>query len=105
MTPDQCFDEMAVALGLPKDTGYIDILAVVKKVQEEKILQNTTDNIVILSEILIARKSLQESVASEEKITQIQESQFSEEKTGLNTPDNSHISKEILIVKKFHRNN
>ena len=35
MTPDQCFDEMAVALGLPKDTGYIDILAVVKKLKEE----------------------------------------------------------------------
>ena len=42
MTPDQCFDEMAVALGLPKDTGYIDILAVVKKVQEEnKKLKDT----------------------------------------------------------------
>ena len=35
MTPDQCFDEMAVALGLPKDTGYIDILAMVKKLQKE----------------------------------------------------------------------
>jgi len=31
MTPDQCFDEMAVVLGLPKDTGYTDILAGVKK--------------------------------------------------------------------------
>ena len=30
MTPDQCFDEMAVALGVPKDTGYIDILAGVR---------------------------------------------------------------------------
>ncbi len=35
MTPDQCFDEMAVALGLPKDTGYIDILARVKQLAEE----------------------------------------------------------------------
>lgn len=35
MTPDQCFDEMAVALGLPKDTGYIDILAMVKKLNED----------------------------------------------------------------------
>ena len=35
MTPDQCFDEMAVVLGLPKDTGYTDILAVVKKLKEQ----------------------------------------------------------------------
>jgi len=35
MTPDQCFDEMAVALGLPKDTGYLDILAKVKKLKED----------------------------------------------------------------------
>ena len=35
MTPDQCFDEMAVVLGLPKDTGYTDILAVVKKLKED----------------------------------------------------------------------
>ena len=31
MTPDQCFDEMALALGLPEDTGYIVILESVKK--------------------------------------------------------------------------
>jgi hypothetical protein len=30
MTPDQCFDEMAVALGVPKDTGYTDLLELVK---------------------------------------------------------------------------
>ena len=35
MTPDQCFDEMAVALGLPKDTGYIDLLDLVKKLKKE----------------------------------------------------------------------
>ena len=35
MTPDQCFDEMAVALGVPKDTGYIDLLAMVKELKEE----------------------------------------------------------------------
>ncbi len=35
MTPDQCFDEMAVALGVRKDTGYIDILAMVKKLKKE----------------------------------------------------------------------
>ena len=31
MTPDLCFDEMALALGLPEDTGYIVILESVKK--------------------------------------------------------------------------
>jgi hypothetical protein len=35
MTTDQCFDEMAVALGVPKDTGYIDLLAMVKKLKKE----------------------------------------------------------------------
>ena len=35
MTPDQCFDEMAVALGVPKDTGYIDLLAMVKELKKE----------------------------------------------------------------------
>ena len=35
MSPDQCFNEMSVALGLPKDTGYIDILAKVKDLQEK----------------------------------------------------------------------
>ncbi len=35
MTTDQCFDEMAVALGVPKDTGYIDLLAMVKELKEE----------------------------------------------------------------------
>ena len=43
MTPDQCFDEMAVALGLPKDTGYIDILARVKELK--KMLEDLPDNI------------------------------------------------------------
>ena len=37
MTPDQCFDEMAVALGVPKDTGYIDLLELVKKLKEDKM--------------------------------------------------------------------
>ena len=41
MTPDQCFDEMAVALGLPKDTGYIDILAEVKMKNDQlKIMED-----------------------------------------------------------------
>lgn len=35
MTPDQCFDEMAVALGVPTDTGYIKLLDLVKKLKEE----------------------------------------------------------------------
>ena len=37
MTPDQCFDEMAVALGVaePKDTGYTELLDLVKKLKEE----------------------------------------------------------------------
>jgi len=35
MTPDQCFDEMAVALGVPKDTGYTDLLELVKKLKEK----------------------------------------------------------------------
>ena len=35
MTPDQCFDEMAVVLGLPTDTGYIAILDMMKKLKEE----------------------------------------------------------------------
>jgi FtsZ-binding cell division protein ZapB len=35
MTPDQCFNEMAVALGVPKDTGYIDLLDLVKKLKKE----------------------------------------------------------------------
>ena len=34
MTPDQCFDEMAVTLGVPKDTGYTDLLELVKKLKE-----------------------------------------------------------------------
>ncbi len=37
MSPDQCFNEMSVALGLPKDTGYIDILAKVKQLKEKSI--------------------------------------------------------------------
>jgi hypothetical protein len=37
MTPDQCFDEMAVALGVPKDTGYIDLLDLVKGLVEDKM--------------------------------------------------------------------
>lgn len=37
MTPDQCFDEMAVALGVPKDTGYIDLLAMVKELKKDKM--------------------------------------------------------------------
>ena len=35
MTPDQCFDEMAVVLGLPTDTGYIAILDTMKKLKAE----------------------------------------------------------------------
>jgi FtsZ-binding cell division protein ZapB len=37
MTPDQCFDEMAVALGVaePKDTGYTELLDLVKKLKKE----------------------------------------------------------------------
>ena len=37
MTPDQCFDEMAVALGVaePKDTGYTELLDLVKGLKEE----------------------------------------------------------------------
>ncbi len=35
MTPDQCFDEMAVALGVPKDTGYIDLLELVKELKQQ----------------------------------------------------------------------
>jgi hypothetical protein len=31
MSPDQCFDEMAVALGLPKGTGYLELLDKVKE--------------------------------------------------------------------------
>ena len=37
MTPDQCFDEMAVALGVPKDTGYTDLLELVKELKEDKM--------------------------------------------------------------------
>jgi len=37
MTPDQCFDEMAVALGVPKDTGYTDLLELVKGLVEDKM--------------------------------------------------------------------
>ena len=47
MTPDQCFDEMAVALGLPKDTGYIDILAKVKSLQSQ--LEQNEDNLASLN--------------------------------------------------------
>ena len=38
MSPDQCFNEMSVALGLPKDTGYIDILAKVKELKEGGVM-------------------------------------------------------------------
>ena len=52
MTPDQCLDEMAVDLGLPKDTGYIDILAGVRKLlahahtlqEENKELQSQLED-------------------------------------------------------------
>jgi len=35
MTPDQCFNEMAITLGLPKDTGYIDILEAMKNLKKK----------------------------------------------------------------------
>ena len=53
MTPDQCFDEMAVSLGLPKETGYLDILAEVKKLKEEnQDLTFDSENLQVENEVL-----------------------------------------------------
>lgn len=37
MTSDQMLSQMAIALGLPKGTGYIDILAKVEALQSQRL--------------------------------------------------------------------
>ena len=77
MTPDQCFVEMAVVLGLPTDTGYIAILDMMKKLKEEnECLEATVE--MYVQHIKDLNRDMEESEKklkkeNEEKIEELEE--------------------------------